>query len=383
MSNKGNWQLVPLLLICTLFSSIALAAENPRREDVTLPGGDWLDNATTERLVVQSLYNRLATYAQDSGHDLKFKIGDLQVIRSGDFGSMRWLDVVSVPGGASLEIMRNVRENGRTGWMGVTYEPTWAWKSKAWNSPDEKEKLRGMSIADALQLVANEQPQLLDAEALTSYEVTAEMAGRSRTYRAALLWLPIASGAERTFIVVDSVTQGVEEAARETLPPTGQGDLRAAIEGLESLDSKVTCTSSSSTTQKVSADGGTNGHRSGSHLSRAAFEINCKCSTSCASTCTASLPSKTCTDTGSLSSVFSCHKLATDSRISTNRVDDGRRQGAACAAGLGCVEKNCTLCLCGIGVGVTILGTGVSFNITGNPEWTGDLQYSRTCGVCH
>ena len=383
MSNKGSSKLVPLLVVCFLLTPLLVKAETPLEAGVTLPAGDWLGDAATEHLVVHSLYDRLTTYSQGSGRDLKFVIDDLKVFQPSEFESTRWADVVSVPGGASLEVVRSVSENSYMKRVGVMYEPTWAWKAQAWNSPEERKQLGSMSIADALRLVAAERPQLLEAEALTSYRVTVEMSGRSRTYRAALLWLPGGDPtAERTFVVIDSVTQGVEEAAREALTPANRGDFEMLIEELGSHNQKVTCASSSSTTGKVDSSSSTNGHRTGSHFSRVAFDIKCACSTSCASTCTASIASVTCSETGSLTSAFSCHKLATSSKTNTNRVDDGRRQGAGCAAGLGCVEKNCTLCLCGIGVGVTIAGTGVSFNITGNPEWAGDLQYSRTCGVC-
>src|SRR5262249_55517030 len=94
------------------------------------------------------------------------------------------------------------------------------------------------------------------------------------------------------------------------------------------------------------------------------------------------IQSSNCVESGVTESIF-CHKMASNSSVSTDTHADGDVTAAGCAAGFGCVQKSCILCACGLSVSVSVQGTSVSFGTSGEPEWTGNLQASMTCGVCH
>ncbi|HEY9421534.1 MAG TPA: hypothetical protein VIW92_08975 [Thermoanaerobaculia bacterium] len=378
---------IAAVLALALFLAVTAFAENPAHQhELTLPAGDWLQDAGTQRLVVNALYERLDAYTTGSGEDLQFRIDDVRTFWLEEFEGALWLDIISMPGGEMIDMLRSVHQNDYLKRTTVTFKPSWAVGEALWKSTEDGQRLAAMTIGDALREVSQTEPQFRDVEAVTAYRVSVQMAGRSRSYLAALLWLRSVSGEERHFVVVDNITQGVAEAAQEALTPAGVGGEQAEIALLEALDDssgKATCRATKTISSQTRTAKGTSGHKTGSHSSTAKFEVTCTCSSSCASTCSATMPSATCRDEGSLSNFLTCHRMASSSKGSTNRVDDGNRTGASCAVGYGCVQKTCNLCVCsGFSVGVSVRGLQVSFNSTGSPNWDGNIDYSRTCGVC-
>lgn len=74
--------------------------------------------------------------------------------------------------------------------------------------------------------------------------------------------------------------------------------------------------------------------------------------------------------------------MAQSANANTNRNDNGKTTPASCGAGFGCVKKSCLFCVCGLSVTVSVSGASVSFATSGEPDWQGNLQYSRTCFLC-
>lgn len=327
--------------------------------------------------VVRTAYETLARYMADSGTAVAFEIGSFRTIPAAGFGRVAWLDAVTMPGGDMVDVARRSVDDGRTGATTVSYEPTWRLAAAEYLLTDEGRRLTGMTVADVLGRIAAQQPDAGRAEALSTYRITVMLEGRSRTYRAAALWIPVGKAGRSRVFFMDHVTQGVEEVLHEKPVPARAGDRSLSRLGAAT----ETCQQTSSFTSQSRSAEGTNGHFSGRHYANATAEFACHCSSDCVSTCQSNFVATACEDEGTY--YDACHSMASSSRTSIYQVMDGLSQGAACAAGFGCVQKSCLFCSCGLGIEVGITGLTVTFTPSGSPDWAdGNFDFGVTCAPC-
>ncbi len=349
------------------------------------PVADLLDLGVVDpdqaRLVIETAYRTLEEY---SGGALVFQLDGFDTLPASRLDRVRLVEIATLPSGRLIDVSRRVHQNDATGTAAVVYAPSWSTSEVVWLDADVDVDLDRLSVAEAFSQAAEGQPGLARVKALTTYSVTATLEGESRVYQAAFLWLPSEEGDGLTFFAVDHIVQGVGEAARETLPyGIGRTVGPGGIENLPAAIGNQICTAWSNTSSRTQELTGTNGHFSGDHhRSHAEFQIACGCSSSCVSTCDASINNESCVDTGFFTT-DACHNLRSALKVSSNQADDGASGGAACAGGYGCVQKACLFCLCGLGVEVSIAGAKVSFTSSGGPDWEGNVDYSRTCGSCN
>ncbi len=347
------------------------------------PADRGAPDAAPYETIIRATYARLQDYVRAADRELRVEIGDLRTYRPEEFAGVRWLDVVDMPGGAMIDVTRAVRQHEHTRRAGVRYEPSWNEGADHAVTPEREAAHARASLAGVLRAASDENADLREVRAVTSFAVQVTLDGRSRSYRAAFAWLPHSLTAYR-FVVADNIVQGVEEAAREALPAWSRDDELADLRLVEEPPpppggGSLSCNPSSTTTSVIHEAWGSDGHWWGSHTAEATLSISCTCDSTCGSTCSASISNGSCSDSGFTDQ---CHKLATASKASTNRNDNGATSGASCAAGYGCVKKGCLFCMCGLSVSVSVFGASVQFSTSGGSDWEGNGEYGRTCGVC-
>lgn len=371
------------LAFASLFSVGALAQDDPAARKVA----PTREAAVHER-IVRAAYDRLQRYAQGSGKDIAFELSAFRDYAPAEFARVPWRKLVDLPSGALIDMLRERQQNDFTRWVGVVYKPTWT-ETDAAQAPSRRgtPDLADASVAKVLDLVSAEQPELRQMLALTGYTVTVSMDGRSRSYRAAFAWLPATLMSTHSFMVADTIVQGVQESAQERLPPAGSGDV---LRGLTNTDEVQpggpTCSPYQSSTTNESRKWGDADHLFGwgQHTAEAKFQVDCSCTSDCASVCAASITDSTCSDSG-VTSLY-CHKMSGNAATNTNRKDynNGTGVGAGCAAGFSCTLKNCVICfLCdAASITVSVAGAEVTFGSSGDADWTQKMEYSRVCSQC-
>jgi hypothetical protein len=341
------------------------------------------------RLVIETAYHTLERYTEASGSKLKLHLGRIKTFYPEHFDSIRWLNIVTMPDGRVVDTLRQTHHESssiggfKTASNTVTYVPKWRTLNADWLKAPWGPSIKGMSVAKFLGRAAADQPEMSQVRAITSYTITASLAGESRTYRAAFLWIATGKEQEMSFIVADNIVQNVDMAVREIVPLIQQNP-SSSLRMVAPPRTKLTPASASCTPEAQSFQGSAQktdagDHLSGAHSSQASFEISCSCNSDCSQRCAGRLVSSTCEDTGWPSY---CHRGATGSGSSTEYVSAGDRTPAQCSVGFGCVVKSCFGCSCGLSVSVSASGPNVTFTSFGSPDWDLSLPYSRTCPAC-
>jgi hypothetical protein len=356
-------------LVLACLSAAAYARTGPGLE---------LKPAAQERTIHQAYANLAKATASGGGQGLRFEIANLRTIPADQFQKTFWLDLVTMPGGDMVDVVREATQKAGVGDF-VVYRPKWRLAAGEYLLTTEGSRLNGMRVDQVLAEVARETPALRDVVAITSYDVIVRYQERSRSYRAAVQWLKPAGSGKIPLLFVDNVTQGVEEALRER-PDTARP---ARPQKSAFLDDKVygaTCYAGSTTQHHSNSISGVDGHYFGSHSASADVDFTCTCGADCSETCDVNFTGQSCEETGE--HFDSCHKMATSASLSAGSTSDARSTGPGCAVGLGCVKKSCLFCNCGLGISVNASGVNVSFASSGDPDWSGNISFNHTCGSC-
>jgi hypothetical protein len=353
----------------------------PPALDLPAPGAGAAEEAI-DRLVVVAAYRRLEEFASFGGGP-RFLLGDFRNLRLEEFDRIQWRELVDMPGGASLAMIRSIRRNENTGEARVFYQARWEELGDDWQTNEAAGKATRHTVAQVFEQVAGQQPELSQARRATLFRVKAQLGERERSYRAAFVWVPAKEGEEAAFIALDNVTQGVEEAAREPLPKlTDLGFLLDSPDDARELAARASCVSWTNFFVNSQYAHSTSGHGPGGfHHGSLQLAAQCSCSASCVSNCSMLPITVGCADTGV--GLPGCHKIASSSSLSSNTSGNGRFAPAGCAGGLGCVMRSCLFCACGLSVGVNINGLSVSFTTDGSPQWSGNLSWGVTCPACY
>jgi hypothetical protein len=365
------------LALASLFSVGLLAQDGPGSKSLA----PTREAAVHER-IVRAAYDRLRGFSAASGKQLTFELTDFRDYPKSAWTGVQWGSLVDLPGGALIDMLRDVQENALRGHTSVTYRPKWNDDGQGERAaPQETAELLAGSAAQVLERVGREKPEHGRIHTITSYRVTVTLEGRTRSYRAAFAWLPSTVASTYTFFVADTIVQGVQESARELLPTLAEAEFQRRPSA-NSIPGDVTCDLWANTQPNVQSDTSSGDHIWGQHKAEAEFELKCTCNTACTSICEAKVADWTCSDSGV--TWLWCHSMSNDAKGKTTYVDynSGAATGAACAAGFACGEKDCLLCaFCGASVSVSIVGVSVSFSM-GSSDWSRGFEAERTCPRC-
>jgi hypothetical protein len=341
---------------------------------------------SVEERTIRAAYQRLSQYAMASGKSLGFELHAFRTVDPSAFGTLKFEDIATMPGGKVIDVRRDAHYD--QGLSQAAYIAEWREQKVPWASTPEAQQFHGISAEGAFAVASEQQPQLKEITGLTTFSVIVTLEGQARQYQAAFLWVSSDSGMPgentRSFLVLDHIAQGVAEAAAETLPFANASPAQEAPDVEQKAQGLGVCAEQywSWRDPKIAQDWSYHvcPFCSGRHYSYAEFAFNCSCTSDCASTCQATVQNPACADEGV--SWNACHVMANSSAANSDRQGNGDQTGARCAAGLGCVEKSCLLCLCGLTVGVNIQGISVSFASAGGPDWAGNLESHYTCNQC-
>jgi hypothetical protein len=403
------------LALCTWFVPASFAAETTAAGPSASPDVESEDSLRAD--IVARAYASLATLSRAAGSDLSFELSDVRTLSWSDLEAAatsstalghRWSDIVTMPGGAMIDMSR--RESVVDGRTRIGYDATWRTDDRPWPG----QEMGDPPVANVLGLAGQQRPDLQQITAVTTYQVHVTLRGEQRTYRAAMLWFPPETGHGLTptdagrVQVLDFITQGVGEAltdvqdqdtSTDVAPGPGHDINLAPIEGGggDPGDGGGTggggttppvCTASFVTKDVDARRFAFEGHTSnnGEHGSYAVFHLSCTCETDCTSRCDSNSIESRCKDFGD---TFTCHLASIPSRQGTQGIRVGAAgltQGAQCAAGAGCVVNICTLpfCLCAVPkVRVKVVGFEVGFDIEGTASWNGNLTLDEgQCAPC-
>src|SRR5262249_50284746 len=76
------------------------------------------------RLIRQS-YASLARYAEPSGKKISFHLSNFRTLDTSDFDRVRWLDLVTMPGGEAIQVESRTHQASDTREGRVEYIPKW------------------------------------------------------------------------------------------------------------------------------------------------------------------------------------------------------------------------------------------------------------------
>lgn len=355
--------------------------------DPVLDGGEL--DADRMELIVRTAYATLADYTAAAGTAVSFQLSGFRTYAPEELDTVPYLDLVTLTEGRVLNVFRQslTRRSPDGVRQASAYPAQWGDAESSWRSSDAGLALVGETLGEVLRQGGQEDPRLLAVEAVTSFEVTATLAGETRSYRAAFVWVPAGRGSEMTFWIVDAITQGVEEAMREPLPVAGEGFATQPPEP-PGLPTKGygTCTVRSVSNRIWSPhlpDPLATGHNSGNHYLETSFSYSCSCDSTCRQTCLPLVESMACGEFGDTG--FYCHNRAGNTATTADSVFDGSVSPAQCAAAAGCAVKRCLgSCLCGspsISIGVSKYGS-VSVSVSPDAIWNTNYAQNWQCAPC-
>ncbi len=289
----------------------------------------------------------------------------------------------------------------RSVWRSYTAEETQDWQERRNQAPNNVDQLAAL-VASAY---SQNNGGSFEVEAVSSYEITAQLGSNSSTYRAMALWLRNSSTAELEYLILDPVLVGVENIDQrlEAL------DVAAAAQsgpGLEDYRPSY----SKSGSQQCKADPFTNhypydgrslkidyqttgetlddvirktdaqGHTQGNHYFEGAVDLTCQCYENCDNVAVTQVRSLNRHETSPTYHAPGCHGMplvvASDSSIQT--ANDGSAVWGKAALGSAIVECNDfgIYCYCG---DVTV-GVSIGSNIPGLLA-EGQISFTSTSSV--
>lgn len=348
--------------------------------------------------LIRQAYERLAERMRAAGSDLAFTIDGLNTRFPHEFGRLRLADHVTVRGGWSLR-WNYQRHFLNEELLGVSYRPEW-YEARPWSSSPESLALLESTTVEEW-LVRNASPrsdarEMITAAAITFYEVTASMDGRSRSYKAAVLWLPVQEWEQDGHSDVhvgflDNVAPFLRTALSDSLPepvPVAQLEARKLEAWRPSTLGKAIGSSCETTSESIahsSSTVGTTNHKLGSHAAIAGVRADCSCDVSCQGRCVAQITRQECDDWGDIGNTHGwVHDISAPSADTADTIaSNAIVQGPTCYGGVACAWKECFLS-CLFEPTIAAGYSGVSFEVTYISPGAASLKKSinMSCAAC-
>lgn len=348
----------------------------PRTRSV-VEAAEVTDAKTTPLMAraIRQSYEALGRYAEASGKGISFHLSDFRTYEASEFSFVRWFDVVTMPGGDSIQVEARTHQASGNPRQGRTeYVPAWQ-VAKAYGDTKEGRSASDLTVTQAFQAALADEPRLAQVTHLTSYEVAVSFQGRSRNYRAAFLWGETRDG--MTMLTYDLVTGRVDTGVVEKFPP-GNKAPRVQPAGDGTIRNKEACVAEEVAIRSFGLfQADHTGHTSGNHRVDGAFSASCVCNEDCSQDCTAN-GFGACYDTGDTDT---CHRISDPGFSSGDgHVSSGT---ATCKAAAACSWKSCFACLCtGPTISVSAGAGGFSFSPGNTPFSALAKEGYFTCPAC-
>jgi hypothetical protein len=329
------------------------------------------------RMIRQS-YEALVRYSQPSGKAIAFQLSNFRTYNAPEFDLVRWFDVVTMPGGDVIQVESRTHQTSANLRLGRTeYVPQWK-KEPEYGETKEGHFVSGLTVTQAFQAALADEPRLAAVSKLTAYDVTVTLEGRSRTYRAAFLWVDEREGL--TMLPYDYITGRVATALVEKFLPGNRAPRVAPAPWDRTAPTKEACIAEEVALRSfgLSYQDSTD-HTSGNHNVNGAFSASCQCNSDCSQDCYSN-GFGGCEDWGDGGGTWGCHKISNPGFASA---DDHVSSGTAtCRATAACSWKSCFACLCG-GPSISVSYGGFGVSIGGSPESIViSKESSFTCPAC-
>ncbi len=349
------------------------------------------------RQVIKSAYETLSRYSQASGTGLSFRLYDFHTYYPGELDSLLLTDLETLPEGRMIDVAhkkRSVVEPDGSIKKIVRYEATWRDHESFWRVSPEAGEAAVVTLGEVIHRLGDEEDvRFKVTRAVTSYRVTATLGGESRTYLALVYWFSKENPPtwkHLDLLLIDNITQGVERALREEIPLDGQVISSAPGARLQEkgepsapaplpradLGTKGACAPGATSGGLTVAGMGINSHLSGSHNASAQLGYTCGCSPDCRETCSATVRSARCEDSGIPSGA--CHKMVYaedgESSLFVNALP-------TCTAAFKCAQRACLFCQCNFSVTVKVVAGEATFG-GDSVDWSYQRSATFDCPVC-
>ncbi len=361
---------------------------------------EGLSKVETCEATIRTAYADLEQLSSPSGKELSFELRNFVYIPRDQFDSVRYTDVVTLPGGDTVVPALGHFRATWTDEVRMMVDPSWTTRSEYLETA-EGQKVATMSLGRLLDWASREDLRLKKVTGITTYEATVSLGGKQRTYQAAFFWTdkPTQPG-ERWNVdvtVLDNVTVGVGETLaqpgvvgnQDSLPPPPFADRLASGGGTaNTLATKSVCLASSGLAAgSASLDlhqTGTNDHVTGGHGVFTHVDFDCSCTTSCYEECLAQESFQHCEEVGDTGT---CHKVSPPSTdwVSGTVGDTTTSGPATCGAGAACAWKACSGCLCGtpsVSFSAGGSGLGISYTASSPDGAVIKVANTHTCKTC-
>lgn len=273
-TEKGEWKilrsaaanLVGLLLLIAPAPAVATDLEPlqevAQRPERLLVGFDEVPKEQALEELIRRIYQDLVLWTAPSGKDLSFQLRSFVHLARDEFGTMDYVDLVTLPGGDTVVAARASHRATWTDEVRVTFDPWWTIRAE-YLETEEGKKAATMRLNEAFDWAAPDDARLARLTGVTSYEVTVTLDGKSRTYRAAFGWIdrdPRSRAITQVEAIFwDNVTIGVGETLLETATLGNELDLPGPEEPAPPGDRvrrKSAASSTSTSTQGAASCGG-------------------------------------------------------------------------------------------------------------------------------
>lgn len=165
---------------------------------------------------VRDLYGRFSAIAEASGQEVSFTITGITTYSGQQLEEVRWLDLITWQPGPNIETVPHSRSADLPSQEVVSYHFTWKPATQSAEQASAFERAAGhLSAARALEMLAENDPApFAGVEGVTAFDVTVQLDGRSRAYRACMTWKPLSANS-LLFTLADQVVSGVDVAFHE------------------------------------------------------------------------------------------------------------------------------------------------------------------------
>jgi hypothetical protein len=332
---------------------------------------------------VQGIYKRFIEAAKASGEEIDLAIANVTTHYPNQFADLSWLSLFTLPGDLVIDTVPYQRAGKLPSKTVVSFHS--AWREAKSNFEAGEDLLRAspsLSAASALERLAAWDPVRLEGvAALSSFDVEVSFQGKSRGYRAMILWKPL-SADTLLFTLVDHVVPGVDLAFSEERSIVRFEEIGARISGGDP-QSKILGGCYSTHFDLFNPQltlARFEGHSTGDHRGELRLGRVCDTTSICESFCTPYAAWSNCAEWGSLSNILVTHRMYANAAISSIS-GFGAGVSSNCGYALGCAVKQCPLGVCSGGVSFSLSGSGATISMIALSSVLSDLSVSSG-GVC-
>jgi len=409
-------QITAVLLLCvisTAFARVGGAQQASIRKGAQQKSSNRAKPLSTEEKLIRDLYAKAMEYnhavqilnndlqgaSEKADGDLQFTLSNFRMGAIQEIFNTRYIDLVSLPTGEIVSLSRNTQTINK-GPEEVTFKAEWSKGQYASGFDPE------WTISHALNF---EPAKYADVGRYASYDVTVSLAGRSRAYKAIVLFHNIHQSSELGIPEFwDAIVDDLNMVWKETRPsyktkpelrktPPQFDDSQETVEQQSesslAYSDEVSLISNDEEPIYESLDAGSSDfwltndydeHASGSHGGTAVFTPTCTAQPNNRQRCEVVVSNFEKFDTGTLDDVFGIwfHKGAKDSKTEATYGPAG--SNLSCSSVVGVAFSSCLIST-GCQVNITVQASagfaGAGATVTGGNLWREGRGIGNTCNL--